>query len=274
MRAIDSALTLCRKNNRNLTVLWVKEPTLNCSFKELFLIPENENFELIEYTNKLPVPCLKKINKVKAQNTKVNAVVENRELNKIYNSKEHVDTLTISEMDSIFYANVKELINPIFDETKTHSYISSCYRLCKIEDNYSSFAPTLDINEKVKNTVNNYNNTIGIHIRRSDHRTSIRYSPTSKFVKAIEDTLKDNYNASFFLSTDDKEAKENLLNKFGSKIIVNDIKSYDRSDASAIKDALTDLFCLSRTKKIYGSHHSTFSQLASDIGGIKEITIK
>ena len=277
IRAIDSALILCQKHKQNLTILWIKDQTLNCSFEELFLIPKIEDYEfnIIEYTNESPEFYRSNwFRKIKTNDIKVNKIIENDKLHKTYSSKKYVDSLSAREMDIIFYSKIQKLIKPIFENQKTSSYISSCYRLHPIENNYTSFIPAIDISKKIKDTTDKFNNTIGVHIRKSDHKTSAKYSTTNKFIKAMHHTLKNYPETSFFLSTDNKNTKEDILSEFGDKVIVNEVDSYNRNDSSAIKDAVVDLFCLSKTKKIYGSYHSTFSQFAADLGKIEEITIK
>jgi hypothetical protein len=305
MRTIDSALTLCKKYKHDLTVLWIRDFTLNCSFNELFVIPSIEDFELqiVECNNGFPEfylrfsgdthPALKKyiaghrrvfvehpLNEVQKsvlkeiQRIPTSNMIINNSLFKMYSSKKYVDSMSVRQMDNIFFDKISNIIHPLFKNSRTSCFISSCYRFCPVENNYVSFYPVENICNKMEDTTNRFEDTTGIHIRRSDHLTSIKYSTTDKFIATINQILGNRPKATFFLSTDDKNTKESILYEFKSKIIVNNIESYNRNEADAVKDALTDLFCLSKTKKIYGSHHSTFSQIAADIGRIEEITVK
>lgn len=90
----------------------------------------------------------------------------------------------------------------------------------------------------------------------------------------MREIIKTEPNSNFFLCTDDAKTKNELLEIFQERVVVNEIENYDRSKATAIKDAAVDLYCLAATKKIFGSHHSSFSQTAADIGKIEEVTVK
>ena len=116
--------------------------------------------------------------------------------------------------------------------------------------------------------------TIGLHIRRTDHSTSIEYSTLDIFTKIIQEELLKDGNANFFVCSDTHETLKDLKLKFGDKILSNEIESYDRNNKNAISDALIDLYCLAATRKIYGSYFSSFSQVAADIGSVQEISVK
>jgi hypothetical protein len=45
-------------------------------------------------------------------------------------------------------------------------------------------------------------------------------------------------------------------------------RSYDRESVSSIEDAVIDIFCLAKAKKILGSAGSSFSEMAAELGGI------
>jgi hypothetical protein len=49
------------------------------------------------------------------------------------------------------------------------------------------------------------------------------------------------------------------------------IKELNRNSQQGITDAVVDMFCLSKTKYIYGSYWSSFSDIASVIGDDKII---
>jgi hypothetical protein len=59
-----------------------------------------------------------------------------------------------------------------------------------------------------------------------------------------------------------------LLKKFGHDRIIFHKKVFGRSVTKGVKDAVVDLFCLSRTSKILGSYFSSFSQIAGRLGNI------
>ncbi len=153
-------------------------------------------------------------------------------------------------------------------------FISSCYRLYAMESHYSYFIPVDGISDKVESTAKKFKKTIGLHIRRSDHEVSKNFSTTDRFLEITNEILTKDPEFSFFLSTDDGPTKKSLIATHGAKIIANEISSYDRNNSEAVKEAIVDLYCLSRTLKVIGSHQSSFSQTAADIGKIEEVTAK
>jgi hypothetical protein len=84
----------------------------------------------------------------------------------------------------------------------------------------------------------------------------------------MDDILENNSNTKYYLSTDDSPTELQLKERYGSRIVVLEGKSINRNDLAGIEDAVTDMFCLSRTKLILGSYASSFSEVASAIGKI------
>ncbi|MCW5515596.1 hypothetical protein [Muriicola sp. Z0-33] len=295
IRTVDSMLTLCKENKEDLTILWVNNPALNSNYDELFLIPEISGFKLtivncppgfpdlyfpkainsiknIVKGRRLSAeykPLLKKIVQAKAKNS-----INNHYLMDLYEAPKYVDKLSAGELDEMIYPKLASDLKKFFNNNTTSGYIDSCHRLCPIENDYKLFVPAEDIQKRIQNTVNRFNNTIGLHIRKSDHVTSRKYSTTEKFVSIVDKEIERDPKVSFFVSTDDEETKQHLISNYGDKIIYNEISSYDRNDPLAVKDAVVDLYCLAATSKLFGSHHSSFSQVAAIIGGIEEITAR
>jgi hypothetical protein len=114
--------------------------------------------------------------------------------------------------------------------------------------------------------------TIGVHIRRTDNANAIRQSPTSAFIAAMKNAVDENSGVKFFLATDCEETEGQLKALFGKRVIS---RSRDKSRGSlhGMRDAIVDLFVLARTRLIYGSFYSTFSETAADIGGIRWLTV-
>lgn len=115
-------------------------------------------------------------------------------------------------------------------------------------------------------------NTVGVHIRRTDHDRAIRQSPEESFRCAMEKEIKENRDVTFFLASDSAETKQSLKQEFGRRILFNDIP-LTRKSTSGIQGAIVDLYGLARTKKILGSHVSTFSGMAARIGGIPLVRV-
>lgn len=116
------------------------------------------------------------------------------------------------------------------------------------------------------------NETIGVHIRRTDHGRAIQQSPEEAFRHAMRKEVKQNPDATFFLATDSAETKQSLQEAFGSRILSADVP-LTRKSTNGIQGAITDLYGLAKTKKILGSHASTFSGMAAKIGGIPLVRV-
>lgn len=307
MRSIDSLLSICKKSQIDLTVLWVKDFSLNCSFNDLFETPTFKEFNLriLDCPEGYPEQFLDSSASVNLSKDGI-VTVENMTIRKIKHllkgnflnaeqrtilkkikglAKECIITndfltdiyiledITVKEMDANFIPKAEAIYRPMLTHENT-IYISSCYRIYPLENAYTAFTPILNIRNKIEAVTASFQDVIGLHIRRSDHQTSKAISTTERFAEIVETELTNNPKSRFFISTDDKITKKELIDRHGDKVLSNMVSSYDRNNDEAIIDAVVDLFCLSRTKKIYGSHHSTFSQTASDLGGIEEITVR
>ena len=85
-------------------------------------------------------------------------------------------------------------------------------------------------------------------------------STTELFISRMKELILEDPQTTFFLATVSKLEKQKFVKIFGNRIIVNDIIEYGCDSSKGI---------VSRTKKILGSYHSTFSQIAADIGRIE-----
>jgi hypothetical protein len=77
-----------------------------------------------------------------------------------------------------------------------------------------------------------------------------------------------------FLATDSPDEEKRLREIFAYRIITHPKRSVDRQNPQAIKDALIDLFCLSKCKKIIGSYWSSFTETACELNNIERVIIR
>lgn len=134
--------------------------------------------------------------------------------------------------------------------------------------------PNKELKHKIEKIKKEYN---GIHIRRND---IFKFPRKDKYLESKEEyyekIIEKDKEEKFFLSTDDFEIKKNFKNKYPKQIYTNEIKKEIFEKEKIIldekfkmdckpfqKQAVLDLFCLSKTKKIYGNNWSTFSEVAS-----------
>ena len=141
-------------------------------------------------------------------------------------------------------------------------------QVCMYVTDFSMFIPNYELQSIIDTYCEQFTmNTIGLHIRRTDNVLSIEKSPLSLFENAIQKELLVDAKTKFYVTSDDETVEKSLKEKFADKVIIRE-KQYGREDEQGIKDAVIDLYLLSKTKKIYGSYWSSFSDIASRIGQI------
>lgn len=150
-------------------------------------------------------------------------------------------------------------------------YFRTCNYLMDLED-VTMFVPQDDLMKEINAFLPNYpENTFGLHIRRTDNIESIKNSPLESFCNVIEKNITEIPNSAFYLSTDDISVEQYLSEKYDSHILTRP-KKYGRDSIDSMKDAVVDMWLLSKTRMIYGSYYSSFSRMASLVGK-KELEI-
>lgn len=110
-------------------------------------------------------------------------------------------------------------------------------------------------------------NSIGLHIRRTDNKESIRCSTDALFFNVIDQTLRNDPSVKFYLATDSQETKRIFQEKYPQNIVVNPAKAA-RDTKDGIITAMVEMILLSRTKKIFGSYYSSYSEAAALLGNV------
>ena len=138
------------------------------------------------------------------------------------------------------------------------------------------FRPNDDVRRLIDERCRDFTpNTIGIHIRRTDHQQAIDESPLELFIEAIDREQEsssrmaayDGAPFSIYLATDDEATKEALRRRYGKRVITSEAEA-TRESTDGIRDALVEMYALSRTRQIYGSAGSTFSPIAACLGDV------
>jgi len=114
----------------------------------------------------------------------------------------------------------------------------------------------------------NKNNTIGLHVRRTDHvglaKGRGNYTDDAYFFKVINDEIKKDSGVVFFLSTDNRNTQEMFLEKYPKNVVV--YKMIEKLENSfrhtSLFDTGIDMSLLTYCKRVEGSFHSSFSRIA------------
>lgn len=125
-----------------------------------------------------------------------------------------------------------------------------------------SLQPTKQILQLLQNRLPPFepDRFIGVHIRRTDNEKAILASPFSSFLTRLE--KEDGF---FIVATDDLDVRAELLDKFEGRVwfpsqIVN------RNTVEGIQEAMIDFLALSSCRRILGSMHSSFNEMAALYG--------
>lgn len=248
LRAIATAVTVADKLNGNTIVHWNNDNGLRADFSDLFMPIEKNNVKIIE--NK---KWLYKIESTKGY----------------YMRKFILDVLFEQVVFNFsIYRNNEDIYTKLKPNYQKGIMLISCYPMCKEYNLTELFVPQKHIMNKIDNITKVFtSNTIGVHIRRTDNITSIKMSPTEAFVKIMDREIQKNKDVTFYLASDDKAVKQEMVDRYPQKIIT----CWDETERNSIDGmifAVVDLYCLSRTSKIIGSTYSSYSQVACELGNI------
>lgn len=254
MYSIASAYHLAKSTNQKLLVLWDVDHSLGARADMLFSLPKEISFL---YTTGLsfkraPIRHLKSEKIKKSYKAAASTVLTTMSLCMLLRHAEGYAYLTeLAERPELLYI---ESYFSFLPETEDES---AYYRI---------FTPSDQVMRKAGPILAHLKpDTIGLHIRRTDHTVAMQHSPVSSFTEQIELTLKENPSATFFVATDDPETERRLLDAYPQSVIVNSSKQFTRRSADGIIDAYVDILCLSRCARIIGSYGSSFSQIASKL---------
>ncbi len=246
--AMTSAYELSRKLGKQLLFLWKRE--IGCAIRS------EDLFEIAVPTVEISEMGWK------------NGVLENLNSNRMKRRYRKAADRFI-ECDEIAdwkreggFARVEEMVarEPV-------SYIKSYTNLCEIrKESFSFLKPAPEVLERGGRVFSKISHdTVGVHIRRTDHAEARANSPLSLFLEKMK---AEGEQTDFYVTTDDPSVIEELKGHFpADRLIVYEEKVLDRDSKTGIQDALVDMLCLSKCRKILGSYQSTFSLIPSIMGG-------
>lgn len=261
MKALEALIVLTRDTtDLYSTAIWYKDKGLNCSFDQLFRPLEIPRLTLRE-ANLLDYVF-------NDRPRKKNFFIPNIFQKIYYDTCLHEDEVTQKTYRGFDFQKW------VLSYKKT--FMSACLQFHKgeTEKSFTSFIPIDELQKKINNRCKDFSSkTIGVHIRRTDNRASIKNSPTELFIQLMRDELEMDKSVLFYLASDSQEEKERLTSIFGDRIITF-WEPVLRHTSQGVQDALVDLYVLSRTQKIIGSSGSSFSVLASEIGNIPYVKVE
>ncbi len=166
-----------------------------------------------------------------------------------------------------FSASDKETVLRISAASQS-VYISTCYEFFGNALEMSSlFKPSAAVNDAVEAFTGRFGGrTVGFHVRTTDNAPAVSKSPCSLFEEAARRELDAHPETIFFLATDSNGVKRRFVSEFGSRVITSDAE-LSRSSFRGMIAAAADMFALSHCDAVYGSHYSSFSEIAAELGG-------
>jgi len=252
MYSIASAYHLAQLASQRLLVLWKIDHTLGAQADAVFRFPKEIEIVPI-YEGSFKQAPFKRLKSLRIKNSYKTAATTVLTSMSVRMLMKHADG----------YSYLKELAAQP-ELLYIESYI--CF-LPNVEDQsvfYQIFTPSERVMQKAHPLLAQIRpDTIGLHIRRTDHAAAIQHSPLSAFTARMDFCLRENPSATFFVATDDSEVERQLLSSYPHSVIVNSSKHFTRTSTDGIADACVDIFCLSRCAKIIGSYGSSFSHVAS-----------
>lgn len=245
-----SAIALARAAGQPLVVYWLKNRYLNCSFKRLF-----------EPIEDVPV--------IDVETSPLRVLFSGASLR--YRLKivhESADLFVGNELVEQCRADDTDLVSLVSEKKRT--VVITYYRFMQGVDSLSHFRPREDILDEAERTMARFaaDKLIGVHIRGTDNLQALEGSPLASFVVRMEQELARAPDTRFFLATDDPQTERMVKERFPG-LVVSRTKVFARDRAVGVRDALVDMLVLSGCGSILGSHWSSFTEVAAELGGVK-----
>jgi hypothetical protein len=244
MRVIASAYHYALEYQYPVTLIWERSFVLNCPFTRLFKLPDNTS--LIEYSRSpLSVRALSFSQKF-LRKTGISIPLGH-------------DYYLVGDA-----VQNDDKVNQLTAHQKV--YIETVHKFAEQHRGGALLVPVEELQTSISHVRNNYKDfTLGVHIRRTDNMNSIKFSPLKEFFHVIDQELSKHPDLSIFLATDSLPEEQAMKNRYKDRVMCLH-KTLNRNDEKGIRDALVDLYCLAASDKIIGSHYSSFSEVAAQIG--------
>lgn len=253
MRAVASAVTLAGRTASELQIVWFEDWALNAPFCQLFK-PVEEAVCRLRDASRMDYALL---DRPRSRNLHFPRVYQKLRFRSCLYERS-ITPLCKGNFDFEAWARQRGDVY-MASYTAFHEYDYAWIgRL---------FVPVDEIAKEVENRCLEFpEEMIGVHIRRTDNVASIQQSPIELFYQKLDKDISENNRVGIYVATDSEEVKQAMKERYGSRIHSSD-KQANRSSLEGIRDGVADMYTLARTQKIYGSFQSSFSEMASQIGG-------
>lgn len=254
MRAMASALTLAHQTDSKLEVTWFPTWDLYAPFDSLFLPIDESGISLRNASiwDKLTLDRPRK---------------KNLHIPRLYQCFAFNGT----KYERSFYSLIQQKFD--FNEwvvLNRKVYMASYHAFYPYELPLigKMFVPIQFIKDRIDDICTQFvDNAIGVHIRRTDNIASIQQSPLELFYEKVDYELDRDEKSMVYLATDSEEVKNQMRQRYGKRVISSSVPA-NRNSIVGIQNGLVEMYTLARTSKIYGSFQSSFSEMASQIGGV------
>lgn len=250
MRTISSGIALARKLRSSLRIAWIQDPGLTARYDDLF--DPIDAVQIKEYGHKSVW-----LTRLQTLHLRENRLQKFAGVGWFHRRFNRLETNRLNDEKRFAQFQHRRIL------------IQSCHAFYTPPDfSHAHFTPIPALAREIERGARGFDHhTAGIHIRRGDHALSITHSPTRRFIEEIEARITRQPDFNFFLATDCPETERHLLRTFGRRVHTRE-KVFSRSTTAGVQSALIELYLLSRTAEIIGSHASSFSETAALIGGI------
>lgn len=133
---------------------------------------------------------------------------------------------------------------------------------------FDVFRPKGEAAARLQPLLNRLRRSVGVHVRRTDNTRAAAISTLARFIELMRAEQTADAGSEFFVATDEPQVLAELQQHFGPAVWAYPKRAYARSEPTAIVDALVDLQALAHSRKLIGSHWSSFTDTAAEWRGI------
>lgn len=253
MRAVASAVDLAKKTESGLTIVWFRDWALNAPFHQLFCPIDKAVAELRDASRMDSIL----LDRPRPKNFRIPLLYQKLAFWSCLYERE-ITPLCQRNYDFESWAAQGERVY-MASYTAFRNYDPAWIRRL--------FVPVGSVLQEVDRRCGDFAEAmIGVHIRRADNEASIRQSPIELFYQKLDQDIEQTKGVGIYLATDSEEVKQAMRKRYGERVQCSE-KQADRGSLAGIRDGVADMYTLARTRKIYGSFQSSFSDMASQIGG-------